>query len=111
MTPPGNVCAWGGSSWLMEFDAVEGKRLAEIPIDINNDKKFTDADNVLYQGNRTILSGVQDTALGVVFSTPSVINHNTRTEGKYLTGTGGGVGMIRESASEVSGRISWRKVR
>ena len=111
MTPPLNVCAWGGTSWLMEFDAVEGKRLDDIPIDLNNDKKFTSQDNVLYQGNETIISGVQDASLGVVFSTPAVINHDTRTEGKYLNGTGGSIGMLRESAGGMTGRMSWRLIK
>jgi len=111
MTPPGNICEWGGTSWLMEFDAVEGRRLDEIPLDINKDKAFTEADNVSYENKSTIISGVQDVNLGVVFSTPAVISHDTQTEGKYLTGTGGSIGMFKESASTFSGRLSWRKIR
>ena len=111
MTPPGNICAWGGTSWLMEFNAVDGKRLAAPPLDINNDKEFTAADNVEYQNEATVISGIQDTSLGVVFSTPAVISHTNQREGKYLAGTGGSIGMIRESASKFSGRMSWRQIR
>jgi len=111
MTPPGNICEWGGTSWLMEFNAVDGKRLASPPLDINDDKEFTEADNVSYQGEPTVISGVQDTSLGVVFSTPAVINHNSQREGKYMAGTGGSIGMMRESASNFTGRMSWRKIR
>ncbi len=111
MTPPQNDCVWGGKSWLMEFDAVNGSRLNVIPFDTNNDKKFTGEDNVDYEGNATIMSGIQDPDLGVVFSTPAVITHDSRTEGKYLTGTAGKVGMFRESASRFSGRMSWRQLR
>ena len=110
MTPPQNDCVWGGKSWLMEFDAVNGSRLDVIPFDTNDDKKFTVDDNVDYGGKATIMSGIQDPDLGVVFSTPAVITHDSRTEGKYLTGTGGNVGMFRESASRFSGRMSWRQL-
>ncbi len=111
MTPPQNDCVWGGKSWIMEFNALDGRRLDVIPFDVNNDKEFTTADNVDLDGVSTIISGVQRPSLGVIFSTPEVISHTTRIEGKYVTGTGGQVGMIRESASRFSGRMSWRKIR
>ena len=110
MTPPQNDCVWGGESWLMELDAVNGSRLNVIPFDTNDDKKFTVGDNVDYDGKSTIMSGIQNPDLGVVFSTPAVITHDSRTEGKYLSGTGGSIGMFRESASRFSGRMSWRQL-
>ena len=111
MTPPQNDCIWGGKSWIMELNAIDGNRLNVIPFDTNNDKQFTEADNVTYNDSSTIISGVQKPSLGVIFSTPAVITHTTRAEGKYVTGTGGSVGMFRESASRFSGRMSWRKLK
>jgi type IV pilus assembly protein PilY1 len=111
MTPPQNQCVWGGKSWIMEFNAIDGKRLSVIPFDTNNDKQFTSDDNVTVNNASTIISGVQKPSLGVIFSTPAVITHTTRAEGKYVTGTGGSVGMFRESASRFSGRMSWRKLK
>ena len=110
MTPPMNECVWGGKSWIMEFNALDGRRLDVIPFDTNNDKEFTKHDNVDINDTSTIISGVQKPSLGVIFSTPVVITHTTRTEGKYVTGTGGNIGMFRESASRFSGRMSWRKL-
>lgn len=111
MTPPQNDCVLSGKSWLMEFNALDGSRLQVIPFDTNNDKHFTVADNVDYQGQSTIISGLQQPSLGVIFSSPAVISHTTRSEGKYVTGTGGGIGMFRESASRFSGRMSWKQIR
>lgn len=98
----------------MELNAVDGKRLSVTPIDTNNDKLFTSADNVDYNGTNTIISGVQQPSLGMVFESPVIISHNTRSEGKYQSGTNGGsgnVGMLRESSSRFSGRMSWKKLR
>ncbi|MGB1310403.1 MAG: pilus assembly protein [Leucothrix sp.] len=111
LTPSQNSCTWSGSSWLMELNAVDGNRLSIIPIDINNDMEFTELDNVDYDGDSTIISGVQQSSLGMVFEPPAIINHNTRAEGKYQTGTGGSVSMLRESNSRFSGRMSWKKLR
>ncbi|MEE9352749.1 MAG: PilC/PilY family type IV pilus protein, partial [Thiotrichaceae bacterium] len=111
MIPPRNSCSVSGTSWLMELKALDGNRLGEIPFDTNNDKKFTVDDNVDYQEQSTIISGIQDTSLGVIFSSPTIINHSTQAEGKYVTGSSGTIGMFRESASRASGRMSWRQLR
>ncbi len=111
LIPPENSCSVSGESWLMELNALDGKRLGEIPFDTNNDKRFTVDDNVDYNDQSTIISGIQDTSLGVIFSTPTIINHSTQSEGKYVTGTSGTIGMFRESASRISGRMSWRQLR
>ena len=111
LSPTQEECAWDGDSWLMELNAVDGGRLPVIPIDLNNDKKFTEADNVNYKGSSTIISGVQQPSLGMVFEPPAIINHGPHTEGKYQTGTTGEIGMVRESASVFSGRMSWKQLR
>ena len=110
IAPSQTECEWTGSSWLMELNALDGKRLSVAPIDTNDDKQFTDEDNVSYNGQSTFISGVQQKSLGMIFDSPAIIGHNSRTEGKYLSGTAG-VGMLRESSSRFSGRMSWKKLR
>lgn len=111
-TPPRDECVWDGESWLMELNAIDGNRLNVIPIDLNNDKLFTDEDNVDYDGSSTIISGVQKASLGLYLESPAIIGHTAETEGKYVTGSGGdSVGMFRESSSRFSGRMSWRKLK
>jgi len=111
LSPSQTDCAWAGSSWLMELNALDGSRLSLIPIDINGDKQFTVEDNVDYKGQSTIISGVQQQSLGMVFEPPAIISHNTRIEGKYQSGTGSSARMLRESNSRFTGRMSWKKLR
>ena len=110
LSPSQTDCAWAGSSWL-ELNALDGSRLSLIPIDINGDKQFTVEDNVDYKGQSTIISGVQQQSLGMVFEPPAIISHNTRIEGKYQSGTGSSARMLRESNSRFTGRMSWKKLR
>lgn len=111
MTPSATECAWNGSSWLMELNALDGSRLSVIPLDLNEDKVFTSADNVTYEEENTIISGVQQLSLGMLFESPAIISHDTRVEGKYLSGSSGEIGMLRESNTQLSGRMSWTKLK
>jgi type IV pilus assembly protein PilY1 len=111
MSPSQTDCDWAGSSWLMELNALDGSRLSVVPIDTNGDKQFTVEDNVDYKGKSTIISGVQQQSLGMVFEPPAIISHNTRIEGKYQSGTGSSALMLRESNSRFTGRMSWKKLR
>ena len=110
LVPSQFECAWSGSSWLMELNALDGARLSEIPLDLNKDKAFTELDNVEYDSSSTIISGVKQPSLGMIFDSPAIINHSLSTEGKYLTGTDG-IGMFKESSSRFSGRMSWKKLK
>lgn len=108
---PSEVCEWGGQSWLMELDALNGRRLTVVPLDVNNDKQFTAEDNVTFNEESTIISGLQKKSLGAVFEFPTIISHSTSSEGKYVAGTNNTMGMFRESSSRFSGRMSWRRIK
>lgn len=111
LIPPQNSCTWGGSSWITEINALDGTPLDSPPIDINDDMQFTDADKVDYQGNLQVISAIKKISLGMVLSTPEIITHTVLSEGKYLNGTIGTIGMFRESTSRAIGRQSWRRLR
>jgi type IV pilus assembly protein PilY1 len=111
LIPPQNSCTWGGSSWITEINALDGTPLDFPPIDINDDLQFTDADKVDYQGNLQVISAIKKISLGMVLSTPEIITHTVLSEGKYLNGTLGTIGMFRESTSRAIGRQSWRRLR
>ena len=123
--PVGNnadVCgvAAGTTSWLMEVDAVTGKRLATTvggrgaPWDINGDGIIDSNDLITVNDQAIAPSGKQSTVGGV--KTPGVIS-NGLLEYKYTSGTkegelemttekGGGGGSI----STLTGRQSWRQL-
>ena len=110
LIPPEN-CGWNGLSWLLEINAVNGQRLSQPVLDINNDREINQNDKAAYNNKTEIPSGVQTPSLGLVLHAPSIINHSANTEGKYLSGSTGKVGMIREATSKASGRQSWWQVR
>ncbi len=110
LIPDESQCAYAGSSWLMELDAMTGSRLGTIPFDTNGDKRFNSTDNVSYQGNETIISGIQKENIGLAVGSPTVLSNTSKIEGKHISGTSGKA-MFRESASRLSGRISWQKLR
>jgi len=46
LVPDADPCSGGGTSWLMEMDALTGSRLNESPFDSNGDGIFSEADMV-----------------------------------------------------------------
>jgi type IV pilus assembly protein PilY1 len=119
LLPSPDVCLYGGTSWLMEIDAVNGASLAKTPIDINGDQKIN-KDDVLYttdsngDGNTdsdddgVSVSGVQ-TTIGII-KTPGVISAGDK-EFKYTSGSSGNLEVIAESNDGLHGRLSWRELR
>ncbi|RTZ67002.1 MAG: hypothetical protein DSZ29_01775, partial [Aquificaceae bacterium] len=110
LIPPEN-CGWNGKSWLMEINAINGRQLPVAVLDINNDRKINHSDKVDYNNQSAAPSGVQKPSIGMVLHSPVIINHTSSTEGKYVNGSNGGIGMFRESTSKASGRLSWRQIR
>lgn len=110
LVPPAN-CSWGGSSWLIELNALDGQPLKKPALDINNDRQFNFVDKVAYNNQSHVPSGIQNSLLGMVTHPPVIINHSAYTEGKYLSGSSGSVGLFRESSSRASGRQAWEQIR
>lgn len=107
LIPTEDPCGWGGDSWLMELNAVNGNRLdmaafggdvGVMTITING----TDVE--------VTTSGVNYEDLGIV-NTPAVISLKDKTEKKYLAGTSGNVEVVDETASDPNGRQSWQQLR
>jgi type IV pilus assembly protein PilY1 len=110
--PDNDPCGFGGTSWLMELNALDGGRLAYTPFDINNDGKFNSSDYVVYlDGGDSIsvpASGIQST-VGLVAS-PAILNAGDK-EYKYLPGTSSSIQTITENpGTNATGRQSWREV-
>lgn len=111
--PTNNPCDFGGESWLMELDAVDGSRLSYNVFDINNDGKFDNADAASYTNNgQTItvaVSGLKS-EVGLV-AMPSILSAGTK-EYKYMSGTSGGIQKVTENpGAQIYDRQSWRELR
>jgi type IV pilus assembly protein PilY1 len=87
--PNSDPCAYGGRSWLMDMDSLSGGQLSFTPLDLNNDKKFNDADliTITYNGSpmKVPASGIQ-TGDGISTS-PGMVSGGSMDYG-ITTGTG-----------------------
>lgn len=116
LIPSGNACEFGGTSWLMELDAVNGKRLSNSVFDVNGDGDIdeddyaavVDSDGDGTPDSSIPVSGVQST-VGIV-DTPAIVGAGEK-EYKYLAGSSGEIIKVTESPGTGKGRKSWRQLR
>jgi type IV pilus assembly protein PilY1 len=122
LIPASDPCGWGGTSWLMEMDAVNGNRLDSSPFDVNEDGSFDEQDIIaiydtnldgIVNGDDTYpesgVSGIRKHDIGII-KTPGVIDTGAN-EVKYVSGSSGALDMIRESSGDPTGRQSWRQIK
>jgi type IV pilus assembly protein PilY1 len=111
LIPSGDACDAGGTSWLMEVDALTGGRPDSPVFDLNDDAAFTDADSVDHDNDpatpRIPPSGRQS-GVGII-QTPAIISAGT-VEYKVTGGSTGGIESITEKGSLHKGRNSWRQL-
>jgi len=120
LIPETDPCGFGGSSWLMELDAINGRRLDNAPFDINQDGNFdmsdllttldTNNDGVIDGNDNVNISGIRKDGVGII-KTPGVVATGNATEVKYVSGTSGKLEVFFESAGDPFGRQSWRQLR
>ncbi|MGH1373245.1 MAG: pilus assembly protein [Cellvibrionaceae bacterium] len=108
LSPNDVACDFGGSSWLMEIDLGSGSRLAESPLDINNDGDIDDND--LYNSN--VISGIQQSG---IITEPSIVGSaDDDKEYKLFNSSTGSTITITETPPDGSGaaasRNSWTEI-
>ncbi|QBR84306.1 fimbrial assembly protein [Legionella israelensis] len=114
LIPTDDPCDFGGESWLMELNALDGSRLDYNVFDVNNDGTIDSGDSGTYvdSNSQTItvpVSGLKS-QVGLI-ATPSVLNAGDK-EYKYLPGTSGDIQKINENpGSQIFGRQSWRQLK
>ena len=111
--PDADVCAYGGRSWLMEMDSLTGGQLNYSPFDLNNDKKFNDADLVTVTINgvqvKVLASGLQST--DGLLTKPGIVA-GSDSEYAISPDTAGNLEEHRQNPGPGAvGRQSWRQVR
>jgi len=121
--PNSNTCSTGGTSWLMEMDAVSGSRLILPAFDLGTDGKF-DANDTLAvfdtNGDGTIDSKDKVPPSGKRLdggaTTPTVVQDGDK-EYKYtstskVNATGNAtLDVTTESVTNGAGRESWRQIK
>jgi type IV pilus assembly protein PilY1 len=114
LLPSGDSCDPINSSWLMELDAIYGRRLTFSPFDFNYDNSFNSGDYV----NAGDLDGdgsddyvaVSGLAFDTGTSTPGIVT-GPKVERKYLSGEDASIYVVRENPGNREGRISWEQMR
>ncbi len=99
----------GGDSWLMEVDAIDGRRLEYSVWDVNYDKTDLDVDDFrdIGGGEMRQVTGAKS-KVGAV-ATPTIVNlPGGQRQIKILSGSSGQIETIHEAPGAVArGRQSW----
>ncbi|CAA0109382.1 Type IV pilus biogenesis factor PilY1 [Zhongshania aliphaticivorans] len=127
ITPDESICGYGGSSWLMELDAMTGGRIGDEAPTLDDDGNIINggvdspALDINGDGLVNYLDVIEDddddsyppSGVGSdeMIKTPGIIGAG-ELEYKYTSGTSGSIGVITESAGDESqaGRQSWRQL-
>ncbi len=116
LIPSTSPCDKGGTSWLMELDAVSGGRLPSSPFDLDNDGMFSNADLVAHPSTGVLVavsgrrSRVGITPMPTVIAGSPPGTSGSPKEFKVSSGSSGGVESVAESIGGSRGRLSWREI-
>lgn len=101
LIPPVDSCEFGGSSWLMELNAVTGKKFDTAILDTNGDGRV-DGNDANVNGH-----GFSELVTGVV----AIPGKPSGTTGKIMSGSSGGLIQVENDGNSLpNGRISWRQL-
>ena len=114
LIPDSDPCNFGGTSWLMELDALTGSRLEQSPFDLMPDNQFSDEDMVTVTVDGTPVtvpvSGLQST-VGITPMPGVMVDPERPVEYKYTPGTSGEIAVIVENpGTDSAGRKAWRQL-
>jgi type IV pilus assembly protein PilY1 len=108
--PSQDACDWGGESWLMELDAVNGTALTYAVIDVNGDGIINDLDKVDIDGDGNpdrFVSGKRMDGLGE----PGAIISAGDVEYKYISTSTGAINVtLEQGGGEDFARQSWIQI-
>ncbi|MDD5033544.1 MAG: PilC/PilY family type IV pilus protein [Methylococcaceae bacterium] len=106
--PSSDPCSAGGTSWLMEVDALSGARLGYTVFDLNKDALFNSKDYV----SNTPVSGLAST-VGIT-KTPAVVSAGEKEykvqTGTNLSGANQGLLITTEKGGIGKPRGAWRQL-
>ena len=113
-TIPNNtdICTYGGSGWVLEFDVFTGNRLDSATFDVNGDGALDEADYLIFGGSGP--SNPSGWRIGAVPAAPAFLgfrNGSANSEIKYVNTSDGTVVQKREAAGTGGeGRVMWRVI-
>lgn len=120
LIPDPEPCGYGGTSWLMELDALTGNRLVSTPFDLTGSDTIdesdmlagvidTNDDNLIDEDDSPMAVSGKKSKVGII-KTPGVVGAG-EVEYKYTSGSTGEMETTLESVEGGAGRQSWRQLR
>ncbi|MGZ8258987.1 MAG: pilus assembly protein [Caldimonas sp.] len=108
-------CAYGGSGWVIELDAMTGNRLGSATFDSNGDNVLTNADYVSRSGLASQAMNTSARRIGSIPAAPGFMSNRSGgvagLEDKYINTSDGTVVRVREtSGAGREGRVMWHEV-
>ncbi len=116
-TPSDDPCQAGGTSWLMEVNAVDGSRFDYAAFDLNNDNEFNDGDRVNVgdidgddSDDYAHSSGIQKDGNGIL-TRPTTITHPTGDKESKMSTTS--FGSVDSTLGNPNANLEtpWREIR
>ena len=115
-----NACSFGGSGWVMEFDAITGNRLSTATFDTNGDNTListsgSDSDYMKFAGQGPSARNASGRRLDTIPTAPGFMGNRkgtTSLEDKYFNTSEGTIMRVRETAGQNGeARVMWREMR
>jgi type IV pilus assembly protein PilY1 len=111
ITPEADICLSGGSSWLMELDAVTGTLLGIPPFDNTADGLFNLEDYIDTDSDGTVDSVQAGKRFDELIPVPGILADKDK-EYKFTPGSGGSLDVTVENPGVGNiGRQSWGQLR
>jgi type IV pilus assembly protein PilY1 len=109
-------CAYGGSGWVLEFDAMTGNRFDSATFDSNGDNVLTPSDYISRSGLAAQAMNTSGRRIGAIPAAPGFMSNRaggvSGLEDKFINTSDGSVVRVREtSGAGREGRVMWHEVR
>ena len=109
-------CAYGGSGWVVEFDAMTGNRFDSATFDTNGDNNLTTSDYISRTGISGQAMNTSGRRIGAIPAAPGFMSNRSGgvsgLEDKFINTSDGSVVRVREtSGAGREGRVMWHEVR
>ncbi|MEP7139143.1 MAG: PilC/PilY family type IV pilus protein [Caldimonas sp.] len=109
-------CAYGGSGWVIEFDAMTGNRFDSATFDTNGDNILTTSDYLSRTGLASQTMNTSGRRIGAIPAAPGFMSNRSGgvsgLEDKFINTSDGSVVRVREtSGAGREGRVMWHEVR
>ena len=109
-------CAYGGSGWVLEFDAMTGNRFDSATFDSNGDNNLSTSDYISPSGLASQAMNTSGRRIGAIPAAPGFMSNRaggvSGLEDKFINTSDGSVVRVREtSGAGREGRVMWHEVR